>query len=155
MSTKNKVKPVNVSLFFDEIKKTISAIGEKNFLETLQELQQDKVLSYQNKLVKNVISIVCNEFELSPKELIYGNSRLKDKTHALGIIAYILTTQHNFTLKEVSFVLNKNNTNLSRYKKEVKNYDPNHFLDSERLNKFENIKHQLKLIEKNEQENTN
>ena len=32
----------------------------------------------------------------------------------------------NLHLKDVSFVLNKNNTNLSRYKKDVENYDPNH-----------------------------
>lgn len=144
-----------ISIVFEEINKTISAVGEKNFLDILKQSREDKHLTYQNKLVKRIIKVVSKEFDIPPKELLYGNSRLNDKTHAIGIIAYILTKHHNFTLKETSLILNKNNTNLSRYKKEVENYDPNHLIDMERIEKFESIKHQLKLIEQYEQEERN
>ena len=76
---------------------------------------------------------------------------MTDKTHALGIITHILTNDFEFTLKDVSFVLNKNNTNLSRYKKDVDNYDPNHPIDLERIERLESITHQLKLKKQNEQ----
>ena len=99
---------------------------------------------------------MAKEFELSVKELLYGASRYNDKTHALGIVTHILINNYQFTLKDVSFVLNKNNTNLSRYKKDVENYDPNHPLDIERIQKFESVIHQLKLLKQlNEQRTRN
>lgn len=139
-----------ILVFFDEIQKTISVIGESKFIAVLSELREDSSLTFQNDIVKNILKIVSKEFNIPVKELLYGKARLNDKTHALGIIAYILINDYNFSLKEVSFLLCKNNTNLSRYKKEIDNYDPNHFLDVERIKKFESIKHQLKLINQDE-----
>lgn len=141
-----------VTIVFEEIFKTISAVGERGFIKMLVELREDKHLTYQNETAKTIIKIVAKEFEMSVKELLYGTSRVKDKTHALGIITHILVNEYEFTLKDVAFVLNKNNTNLSRYKKDVDNYDPHHRLDLERIEKFDSIKHQLLLLNKqNEQ----
>tara|TARA_B100000989_G_C19486502_1_gene447725 strand:- start:677 stop:1144 length:468 start_codon:yes stop_codon:yes gene_type:complete len=145
----------NISLFFDEIQKTISAVGESGFIKILKESREDSELTYQNDVSKIVIKIVAKEFSLSVKELLYGTSRLNDKTHALGVITLILITEFGFKLKEVSFVLNKNNTNLSRYKSEVENYDDSHPLDSKRLQKLESVKHQLKLYKENYEQRTN
>jgi len=140
-----------ITIVFEEIYKTISAVGERGFIQMLIELREDNHLTYQNETAKTIIKIVAKEFELSVKELLYGSSRYNDKTHALGIIAHILVNDYDFTLKDVSFVLKKNNTNLSRYKKDVENYDPNHPLDIERIEKFESVTHQLKLKKQNEQ----
>lgn len=153
--SKSQKKINGISVVFEEIQKTISAIGESKFISVLSELREDSTLTYQNEIVKQILKIVSKEFDISIKELLYGKSRLNDKTHALGIIAYILINDYKFSLKEVSFLLCKNNTNLSRYKKEVDNYDPNHFLDVERIQKFESIKHQLKLIREDEQKTRN
>ena len=111
-------------------------------------------LKSQNETSKTIIKIVSKEFDLTVKELLYGSSRFNDKTHALGIITFILVNNYEFTLKDVSFVLNKNNTNLSRYKKDVDNYDPNHPLDLERIEKFDSVKHQLKLLNKRNEQST-
>ncbi len=135
-----------ISIVFEEIYKTISAVGESGFIKMLIELREDNHLTYQNETAKTIIKIVAKEFEMSVKELLYGTSRKKDKTHALGIITYILINNYSFQLKDVSFVLNKNNTNLSRYKKDVDNYDPLHPLDLERIEKLDSVKHQLLLI---------
>lgn len=135
--------------FFDEIQKTIKAVGESGFIKMLKELREDNELTYQNQVSKVVIKIVAKEFEITVKELLYGSSRLQDKTHALGVITLILMDEFDFKLKEVSFVLNKNNANLSRYKKEVENYDENHPLDIKRLEKLDSVKHQLKLYKRN------
>jgi hypothetical protein len=143
-----------ISIVFEEIYKTISAVGEKGFIDMLIELREDNHLTYQNETAKTIIKIVAIEFEMSVKELLYGSKRMTDKTHALGIITHILINDFDFTLKDVSFVLNKNNTNLSRYKKDVDNYDPNHPIDIERIERFQSITHQLKLKKQNEQ-NTN
>jgi hypothetical protein len=143
-----------ISIVFEEIYKTISAVGEKGFIDMLIELREDNHLTYQNETAKTIIKIVAIEFEMSVKELLYGSKRMTDKTHALGIITHILINDFEFTLKDVSFVLNKNNTNLSRYKKDVDNYDPNHPIDIERIERFQSITHQLKLKKQNEQ-NTN
>ena len=102
----------NISLVFDEIQKTISAVGESGFIKILKESREDSELTYQNDVAKIVIKLVAKEFNLSIKELLYGTSRLNDKTHALGVITLILISEFGFKLKEVSFVLNKNNTNL-------------------------------------------
>jgi chromosomal replication initiation ATPase DnaA len=143
-----------ITIVFEEIYKTISAVGERGFIQMLIELREDNHLTYQNETAKTIIKIVAKEFELSVKELLYGSSRYNDKTHALGIITYILVYDYEFTLKDVSFVLNKNNTNLSRYKKDVENYDPNHPLDLERIEKFESVKHQLKLLKQYNEQST-
>ena len=137
-----------ISLVFEEIQKTIDAVGERGFIKMLVELREDNQLTYQNEIAKVIIKIVAKEFDLSVKELLYGSQRMNDKTHALGIITLLLMNEFNFLLKEVSFVLNKNNTNLSRYKSEVENYDENHPLDIKRIEKLESIKHQLKLYKK-------
>ena len=137
-----------ISLVFEEIQKTIDAVGERGFIKMLVELREDNQLTYQNAIAKVIIKIVAKEFDLSVKELLYGSQRMNDKTHALGIITLLLMNEFNFLLKEVSFVLNKNNTNLSRYKSEVENYDENHPLDMKRIEKLESIKHQLKLYKK-------
>jgi|TARA_Y100000114_G_scaffold157153_1_gene187486 DNA repair ATPase RecN len=137
-----------ISLVFEEIQKTIDAVGERGFIKMLVELREDNQLTYQNEIAKVIIKIVAKEFDLSVKELLYGSQRMNDKTHALGIITLLLMNEFNFLLKEVSFVLNKNNTNLSRYKSEVENYDENHPLDMKRIEKLESIKHQLKLYKK-------
>ena len=144
----------NISLVFDEIQKTISAVGESGFIKILKESREDSELTYQNDVAKIVIKIVAKEFNLSIKELLYGTSRLNDKTHALGVITLILISEFGFKLKEVSFVLNKNNTNLSRYKSEVENYDENHPLDQKRLQKLLSVKHQLKLYKENYEQRT-
>ena len=152
--THNKINK-GISIVFEEIYKTISAVGERGFMKMLIELREDSHLTYQNETAKTIIKIVAKEFDMSVKELLYGSSRLKDKTHALGIITYLLINEYNFTLKDASFVLNKNNTNLSRYKKDVDNYDPNHPLDLKRIEKFESVTHQLKLLKQyNEQKET-
>jgi len=145
--THNKINK-GISLVFEEIQKTIDAVGERGFIKMLIELREDNELTYQNEIAKVVIKIVAKEFDLTVKELLYGSQRMNDKTHALGIITLILMNEFNFLLKEVSFVLNKNNTNLSRYKSEVENYDENHPLDMLRIEKLESIKHQLKLYKK-------
>ena len=145
--THNKINK-GISLVFEEIQKTINAVGERGFIKMLIELREDNELTYQNEIAKVVIKIVAKEFDLTVKELLYGSQRMNDKTHALGIITLILMNEFNFLLKEVSFVLNKNNTNLSRYKSEVENYDENHPLDMQRIEKLESIKHQLKLYKK-------
>lgn len=136
----------SISLVFEEIFKTILDVGENGFITMLKEMREDNHLTYQNGVARDIIKIVCSEFKIPPRELLYGSARLNDKTHALGIIAYLLVNEHNFKLKDVSLVLNKNNTNLSRYKTEIDNYDPNHPLDLERIEKFDSIKHQLKLL---------
>ena len=151
MSKAHKNINKGITIVFEEIYKTISAVGERGFIQMLIELREDNHLTYQNETAKTIIKIVAKEFELSVKELLYGSSRYNDKTHALGIITHILVNDYEFTLKDVSFVLNKNNTNLSRYKKDVENYDPNHPLDIERIEKFESVTHQLKLKKQNEQ----
>jgi len=156
MSKAHKNINKGITIVFEEIYKTISAVGERGFIQMLIELREDNHLTYQNETSKTIIKIVAKEFELTVKELLYGSSRYNDKTHALGIITHILINNYEFTLKDVSFVLNKNNTNLSRYKKDVENYDPNHPLDLERIEKFESIKHQLKLLKQiNEQSTRN
>lgn len=137
-----------LSLVFEEIQKTISAVGESGFIKMLIELREDTQLTYQNETAKVIIQIVAKEFDLTVKELLYGSTRMNDKTHALGMITLILMNDFDFKLKEVSFVLNKNNTNLSRYKSDVENYDSNHPLDIERLEKLDSIKHQLQLYKK-------
>tara|TARA_R110000744_G_scaffold34584_4_gene80467 strand:+ start:113 stop:580 length:468 start_codon:yes stop_codon:yes gene_type:complete len=151
MSKAHKNVHKGISIVFEEIYKTISAVGERGFIDMLVELREDNHLTYQNETAKSIIKIVAKEFEMSIKELLYGSKRMTDKTHALGIITYILINEHEFTLKDVSFVLNKNNTNLSRYKKDVDNYDSNHPIDLERIEKFESVTHQLKLKKQNEQ----
>lgn len=145
-----KTQKINkgISLVFEEIQKTIEAVGERGFIKMLIELREDNELTYQNEIAKVVIKIVAKEFNLSVKELLYGSQRMNDKTHALGIVALILMNEFGFLLKEVSFVLNKNNTNLSRYKSEVENYDEKHPLDLKRIEKLDSIKHQLKLYKK-------
>ena len=148
MSKEHKKINKGISLVFEEIQKTINAVGERGFIKMLIELREDNELTYQNEIAKVVIKIVAKEFNLSVKELLYGSQRMNDKTHALGIVALILMTEFDFLLKEVSFVLNKNNTNLSRYKSEVENYDEQHPLDIKRIEKLESIKHQLKLYKK-------
>ena len=148
MSKAHKKINKGISLVFEEIQKTINAVGERGFIKMLIELREDNALTYQNKIAKVVIKIVAKEFNLTVKELLYGSQRMNDKTHALGIVALILMTEFDFLLKEVSFVLNKNNTNLSRYKSEVENYDEEHPLDIKRIEKLESIKHQLKLYKK-------
>lgn len=140
----------SISSVFDEIQKTISVIGEKGFMKMLVDVREDSHLTYQNEVAKNIIKTTAKEFDISVKEMLYGSLRANDKTHALGVITLILVTQHDFTLKECSMVLNKNLTNLSRYKKTVERYDPNHPLDVERIEKLESIKHQLKLLKYNE-----
>lgn len=145
-STQNRLNK-NISKVFEEIQNTISAVGETGFLKMLVEIREDKNLVYQNETAKTVIQIVSKEFNIPVRELLYGNTRVNDKTQALGIITLILVQHYDFTLKEVSTFLNKNNTNLSRYKKEADNYDPNHPLDIKRIEKLESIKHKLKLIQ--------
>ena len=151
MSKAHKNINKGISIVFEEIHKTISAVGERGFIDMLIELREDNHLTYQNETAKSIIKIVAKEFEMSVKELLYGSKRMTDKTHALGIITHILINDFEFTLKDVSFVLNKNNTNLSRYKKDVDNYDPNHPIDLERIERLESITHQLKLKKQNEQ----
>lgn len=145
-----------ITMVFREILQTISAVGERDFMKMLIELREDSVLAHQNETISTIIKIVSKEFEIPIKELLYSPSRIENKTHALGIITHILVNQFEFTLKDVALILNKNNTNLSRYKKDVDNYDCNHPLDSQRIKKFDIIKHKILLLKKeNEQQARN
>jgi len=137
-----------ISSVFSEIQKTIASVGEGGFINMLIELREDKELIYQNEVTKIIIQIVSNEFEITSKELLYGKLRLNEKTQALGVITFILMNDFGYLLKDISFALNKRNTSLSRYKNEVENYDPLHPLDEKRLEKIENIQHQIKLYKK-------
>jgi len=128
-----------------EIQETIEAIGQEKFISKLKEIREDSCLKYYNKISKLVIITTSDVFEIEIDELIYGNLRLPDKTHALGIIAFILMNEYGFKLKEISIMLNKNNTNLSRWKNEILRYDKLHTLDAERINKFKIIKHKLQI----------
>jgi chromosomal replication initiation ATPase DnaA len=90
MSKAHKNIHKGISIVFEEIYKTISAVGERGFIDMLIELREDNHLTYQNDTAKTIIKIVAREFEMSVKELLYGSKRMTDKTHALGIITFIL-----------------------------------------------------------------
>lgn len=131
------------SVVINEISKTIDIVGEEAFIKKIQQMREQKSLQFHSQDCRNVISTTSDIFNISEQELIYGKKRPSEKTHALGVIAYILTEHKNYKLKEVSLILNKHITNLSRWKNEVINYDENHPLDKERIEKLSEIEHKL------------
>lgn len=119
-----------------------NALGRGGYDETIRVLESvSKNGSDFNEEFELVIQIVAQEFGLTRKELLRGKTRHAGRRiAALECSAYILCEVLRFDRKDVSDMLNKHFTIISRYIKSARTYDSEHPVEKEKYDRLQEIK---------------
>jgi hypothetical protein len=77
----------------------------------------EKIL--QEEIVSLIKVLVCENFEITEKKLLFGNSRKHNRRWALSFFCYFVHLSLNCTQKEVSKMISRTNACVSKYIKDV------------------------------------
>jgi hypothetical protein len=100
------------------LNKVIEKRGLNKTIEILKKGQQpEKIL--QEEIVSLIKVLVCENFEITEKKLLFGNSRKHNRRWALSFFCYFVHLSLNCTQKEVSKMISRTNACVSKYIKDV------------------------------------
>ena len=130
----------NQSSIFIEIDKTIKAIGTDKLLDILKFSRKNKETISEAEIVesKNIIDVVCNEFELLDEDLYKGN-RTTNRKYIFGICAFLMYQRLNLNNSDIAFLLKKEPNQISMYKKEITLLNESSRFDAKIIEKLKKI----------------
>lgn len=100
------------------LNKVIEKRGLNKTIEILKKGQQpEKIL--QEEIVSLIKGVVCDNFDITEKKLLFGNSRKHNRRWALSFFCYFVHLSLNCTQKEVSKMISRTNACVSKYIKDV------------------------------------
>ena len=100
------------------LNKVIEKRGLNKTIEILKKGQQpEKIL--QEEIVSLIKVLVCENFEIMGKKVLFGNSRKHNRRWALSFFCYFVHLSLNCTQKEVSKMISRTNACVSKYIKDV------------------------------------
>jgi hypothetical protein len=129
---------------FGELKESILNRGIDSTLRALkfyEEKEPEKLVAEAQR----VVSAVCEVWDISRTELLYGKMRDGVRRYALEAAAHILAKDFGMKKKFIATQLNKHISNVSRYSNEVYHYNPKIAADAEKIEKLKTIRHKIKI----------
>tara|TARA_R110002012_G_scaffold153935_1_gene314169 strand:+ start:532 stop:990 length:459 start_codon:yes stop_codon:yes gene_type:complete len=100
------------------LNKVIEKRGLNKTIEILKKGQQpEKIL--QEEIISLIKGIVCDNFDITEKKLLFGNSRKHNRRWALSFFCYFVQLSLNCTQREVSKMISRTNACVSKYIKDV------------------------------------
>jgi|21_taG_2_1085346.scaffolds.fasta_scaffold03861_8 hypothetical protein len=100
------------------LNKVIEKRGLNKTIEILKKGQQpEKIL--QEEIISLIKGVVCDNFDITEKKLLFGNSRKHNRRWALSFFCYFVQLSLNCTQKEVSKMISRTNACVSKYIKDV------------------------------------
>jgi hypothetical protein len=133
MTNNNSKKLIEVLL------KTIDRVGIK---QTIESLQITEIHITENKVLQDaIVGLTCKYFEISKKMLIAGRKNISNRTNAIGVCAVLLARHCKISQRDISNILRKERSNISKYMQKIRDLDANFKVDNEVIQK-------MKLIEK-------
>jgi hypothetical protein len=132
MNNNNSKKLIEVLL------KTIDRVGIK---QTIESLQITEIHITENKVLQEaIVGLTCKYFDISKKMLIAGRRNISNRTNAIGVCAVMLSRHCKISQKDISNILRKERSNISKYMQKIRDLDINFKEDNEVIQK-------MKLIE--------
>lgn len=132
------ITPKSINQLFNAVGNAVSRVGVQGAISALENYEL-KGADYTSEF-DFVMDIVSEEFDISKKDLIHGNSKKGGlRTSALECSAYILSEHVKIDRKIISDYLNKHISIISRYITAAKKYDPNHPFEKDKYNKFKSV----------------
>jgi hypothetical protein len=140
----------NVSIF-KELDKTIQIIGEEKLIEILKYTRKNPPTLNQEQIEQalELVQIVCDEFNISVSE-IFESKRKNNRRIAIGVCAVVIQKELKIDNLDIAYILKKQDTLVSLYKKEILKLNSNHPSDRQFLQKIENINTNINKIFRNE-----
>lgn len=127
------------------LSKFVSKFGVYETTKLLKELS-DFRMATPTSLKNIVVSLVCAELQIKQSEMWGGNNLAGKRVEALRIASHILINHARLSQKEVSELLNKDKSAISKYLHDIKNLDPNWKPDRESIAIIERVERYFKSI---------
>jgi hypothetical protein len=104
----------------------LNTLKKKGSLETLKILERKtREVNIEDEHLKNVVSIVCDEFSIGMEELIYDRYIRGENKYAIGFCLYYLYGDYSFgDLQKKGVFQYKDKSVLSRYRQLIEALNP-------------------------------
>ncbi len=133
----------------EETYQTTKAIGEKEVISVLRQARETR-LNNDNPILDCIFEVIYKEFKVAKKSLKYGTERRGGaRINALRVCAMLIKQNIRNKQVDIALILNKEESDISRYLKEISMLDPKISVDRELLAKIENAKQYLEVKLKN------
>jgi chromosomal replication initiation ATPase DnaA len=131
---------------FQTLGETISLKGVEHTIRALRNYQEPIEKEAIDGLINSIITLICEVYEISRDELIYGNSKSGNRVIALESASHILAHYLDMSNVDISERLNKHPSIISRYLSNVSDYDENHIVDKQKIFLLNKTLHQMKVL---------
>lgn len=131
---------------FQTLGESISVKGVEHTIRALRNYHEPIEQEAIDGMVNSILTLICEVYEISRDELIFGNSKSGNRVIALESASFIFSNYYDMSNVDISSRLNKHPSIVSRYIKEVINYDGNHIVDKEKLFLLNKTLHQMKVL---------
>jgi hypothetical protein len=124
-----------------ELLKSIDSVGLDITIQTLQNAQNftDDTIILQDY----IINTTCSHFSFKVSNLYLGKNNT-EKSMILGLIAYLLFTNLDFSQIKIANILKKDNSVISKHIKKLSTLDNKHIVDLEMIKNIKILNLQIK-----------
>lgn len=105
---------------FEELLSTIEAIGVDSTIKTLKNAKSSSLIMTDLN-IDFIINCVCETTSLSKDRIINGKDKSDERKMALALCVHFLKNELNYSYKDISTILKKDASALSKYNSFVKN----------------------------------
>lgn len=134
----------NIVKLLEDLKTSIGKIGVEG---TIQALNNYGVYLETSGLkeMEVITNIVCEVYETTRAELMYGRTRDGKRIAALEAAMYLMAYHYKIPKTVIGNYFKKHITNVSRYSKEVFFYNTEYKLDLNKIEKLNLVKKHLEI----------
>ena len=127
------------------LSKFVQKFGVYETTSLLRELSDFRIAT-PTQLKNIVVGLVCAELQMKPSEMFGQNNYAGKRVEGLRMTAYLLIRHARLSQKEVSDLLNKDKSAISKYLQDIKNLDSNWKADKESLDTLARLERYFKTI---------
>ena len=132
---------------FEELLSCIEAIGVEETIKMLQDAKSSSLIK-SDLTIDFVINAVADVTSLSKDRIINGKDKSDDRKLALALCVHFLKNEFNYSYKDLSPLLKKDISALSKYNSFVKNLPSDSKTDFDKKLESHIKKIKLKIAEK-------
>lgn len=128
---------------FDELLNTIEEIGVENTIKALQEAKSASLILTDFN-IDFIIQSVANTTALTRDRIINGKDKSDERKIATALCVHFIKNELNYSYRDISKILNKDISQLSRYNSYIKSMPPKPKTEFDK--KLETYLKQMKLL---------
>lgn len=108
-----------------EIHKTLEVVEVSRFINICK-IARESIINTDEALQEYIISICCNAFSISKKDLISSDTTSRSKTDCISVCSYLLSFHLGMKQTKIMTVIKRDNSVISKYIKRISLLDINH-----------------------------